>query len=148
MEKKQFKVLIDASPEAVWKTLWDDQSYRQWTSVFYEGTHAVTDWKEGSKVLFLSPQGEGMVAYIEKKDPNRFMSFRHVGTVKNGVEDLDSEETKKWAGAHENYTLNKVGDKTELVVDMDVSDEFLSYFEETFPKALQKVKELSELVHA
>ena len=55
---------------------------------------------------------------------------------------------KKWAGAHENYTLNKVGDKTELVVDMDVSDEFLSYFEETFPKALQKVKELSELVHA
>jgi hypothetical protein len=57
---------------------------------------------------------------------------------------VDSDEVKVWAGAHENYTLKDVQGKTELVVDMDINDEFKDYFSATFPIALQKVKELAE----
>jgi hypothetical protein len=51
---------------------------------------------------------------------------------------------KDWAGSTENYTLRTVNGKTELTVDMDVVDEFKEYFQNTWPKALDKLKELAE----
>jgi hypothetical protein len=144
MEKQEFKIAIDAPREKVWKVLWTDDSYRAWTAPFSEGSHAVTDWKKGSKVLFLDGKGAGMVSTIDESIPNQYMSFKHLGVVKDGIEDTDSAEVKGWAGAHENYTLNDLQGKTELVVDMDINDEFKDYFSATFPKALQKVKELAE----
>ena len=32
---------INAPKEKVWKVLWDDSSYRKWTSVFMEGSYVV-----------------------------------------------------------------------------------------------------------
>jgi hypothetical protein len=145
MEKKEFKISINAPKEKVWKILWEDTSYRKWTGVFSEGSYAVTDdWKEGSKVLFLDGKGQGMVSKIEKNRPNEFMSIKHLGTVKNGVEDMDSEQTKQWAGAKENYTLKEAGGITTLAVEMDITDEYKGYFMNTWPKALEQIKTLSE----
>ena len=144
MEKKEFKTSIKAPREKVWEILCDDANYRKWTSVFAEGSRAETDWKEGSKVLFLDGKGQGMVSMIEAKRPNEFMSFKHLGLVTNGVEDTQSEKVKEWAGAIENYTLKQVDGKTELIVNMDITDEFKDYFENTWPKALEKVKEMAE----
>jgi hypothetical protein len=144
MEKQTFSISINAPREKVWNILWDNDSYRAWTSVFSEGSHAETDWKKGSKVLFLDGKGSGMVSTIDENKPNEYMSIRHLGVVKDGVEDLDSEEVRQWAGAHENYTLKNVDGKTELVVDMDISKEWMDYFQNTWPKALDKVKELAE----
>ena len=145
MEKINFSTNINAPREKVWTVLWDDTSYRDWTSAFAEGSYAETDnWKEGSKVLFLSPGGDGMVSKVALNKPNKFMSFEHLGVVKNGVEDTESESVKSWAGAKENYTLTDDHGKTKLVVDMDSTDEFKDYFLKTWPIALEKVKELSE----
>ena len=144
MEKQQFKISIEAPREKVWDILWNDVSYREWTSVFSEGSRAETDWKKGSKVLFLSSSNEGMVSRIEENIPNEFMSFRHLGVVKDGVEDLEGGKAKEWTGSLENYTLKTVNGRTELIVDMDITDEYKDYFLTTFPKALEKVKELAE----
>jgi len=144
MEKQVFNISINAPREKVWKVLWNDDSYRAWTSAFAEGSHAQTDWKKGSKVLFLDGQGSGMVSTIAENIPNEYMSFEHLGEVKDGVEDLNSPKVQAWAGAHENYTLKTVNGQTELIVDMDINDEYKDYFVNTFPKALDKVKELAE----
>ena len=144
MEKKQFKIEIAAPKEKVWKVLWGDTTYPAWTSAFAEGSRAETNWEEGSKVLFLDGRGHGMVSTIAKKIPNEFMSFKHLGTVKDGVEDFESEQTKEWSGALENYVLKTVNGKTELFVDMDIAEEYKDYFMNTWPKALDKVKELAE----
>ena len=64
--------------------------------------------------------------------------------LKDGVEDLNSDEVKKWSGAMENYYLKQENGKTELVVEMDLSEEYAAEFEEKFPLALKKVKELAE----
>ena len=144
MEKKQFKIEISAPREKVWKILWGDKTYPAWTSVLTKGSRAETNWEEGSKVLFVDGKGEGMVSTIAQKIPNEFMSFKHLGMVKNGVEDLNSEQVKDWAGALENYRLKTLDGKTELVVDMDMTEEFKDYFINTWPKALDKVKELAE----
>src|SRR5438128_12180068 len=100
MEKINFDINISASKEKVWNTLWDDASYRKWTSVFSETSYAVTDnWQEGTKVLFLDADGSGMVSMIAKNDPNNYMSIKHLGEVKNGVEDTTSERVQQWNGA-------------------------------------------------
>jgi hypothetical protein len=140
MERKEYKITINAPKEKVWSTLWNDVTYRAWTSAFAEGSHVKTDWKKGSKALFLDGKNEGMVSTIAENKPNEFMSIKHLGVIKNGVEDMENE----WAGSSENYTLNTVNGKTELKVDMDITEEFRDYFEKTWPKALDKLKELAE----
>ena len=144
MEKQSFRVLIQAPREKVWKFLWEDSNYRKWTSVFCEGSYAESDWQEGSKILFLSPGLNGMVSKIAVKRASEFMSFVHLGEVKAGVEDTTSEGVKSWAGAEENYTLNEMGNDTELVVEMDMNDQMREYFMNTWPKALSRLKELCE----
>jgi len=44
----------------------------------------------------------------------------------------------------ENYTLKSVDGKTELLIDLDVTDGIEEYMSDTWPKALQKVKDLAE----
>lgn len=145
MEKIHFSTSIDAPREKVWNVLWDNDSYKEWTSPFAEGSYAQTDnWKEGTKVLFLSPGGDGIVSMVASNKRNEFMSFEHLGVVKKGLEDTESEDVKSWAGATENYTLIEENGKTKLVVDMDSTDEFKDYFLKTWPIALEKVKELAE----
>jgi hypothetical protein len=145
MERHTFKIEIEAPREKVWKILWGEKTYSAWTAAFSEGSKVETDWQEGGKALFLNASGEeGMVSIIEKKDPPSFMSFRHIGIVKDGKEMTEGEEVEKWAPAYENYTLKEADGKTELVVDMDVDNEYKEYFVETWPKALAKAKELAE----
>jgi len=92
----------------------------------------------------MDPQGSGMVARIADLVENRFMSFQHLGEVKGGIEDTESEKVKQWAGAFENYTLAPVEGDTHLVTDIDLDGEFVEMFSNMFPKALAKVKELAE----
>jgi len=144
MERKKFQTSISANPERVWEVLWEDAHYREWTSVFCEGSHAVSDWREGSKILFLSPEGEGMASKIAKLVPHEFMSFHHLGIVKAHQEIYDDPEAKQWAGAEENYSLKPITGGVTLTVEMDLTPEYQSYFETVWPKALDKVKEIAE----
>jgi uncharacterized protein YndB with AHSA1/START domain len=147
MENLNFNITINATKEKVWDALFTDANYREWTSVFAEGSYAETDWKQGSKALFTDGTKSGMVAEIEVSRPYEFLSIKHLGMIKNGVEDLTSPETLEWAGAHENYTLRDADGKTELLITLEnkgMKKEFLDYFEKTWPTALEKVKEVAE----
>ena len=148
MEKIHFSVSINAPRDDVWRVLWNDSSYREWTQAFSEGSYAETDnWKEGSKVRFLDGNGAGMLSMVAVNRPNEYMSFKHLGMLKDGVEDTESEEVKKWAGSMENYTLEESNGATSLKVDMDIAPEYKEYFEKTWPRALERVKALSEQDH-
>ena len=144
MKRISFKTEINAPAEKVWDVLWNDRSYREWTSSFSPGSYAESDWKEGSSIRFLSPEGEGMRSEIAKKVDNKIMSFRHLGTVVGGRDVPESEEKEDWKGAMETYHLRDGAQGTELEVEMDVTEEFEDYFRKTFPRALQRVKDLSE----
>lgn len=146
MERKQFKTTIDAPREKVWETLWGEQTYPQWTSPFAEGSQAKTDWKKGSRVLFLDGKGQGMVSEIADNVPNEFMSIRHLGVLQDGKEEFETAKGKGWSGAMENYTLKTVNGKTELTVDQDIEDEYKDMFLENWPKALEKLKNIAEQV--
>lgn len=147
MEKINFSVNISATKEKVWNTLWDDATYRQWTSVFSPSSYAVTDnWRAGTKVLFLDSGGSGMVSEVVENRQYDYMSFKHLGEVKNGVEDTTSDKVKEWNGVTENYTLTETGGNTNVLVEIEgrITKEFKDFFANTFPKALDKLKMLAE----
>jgi len=147
MQKLHFKIDINAPKEKVWHTMLDDKTYRIWTEAFMPGSYYKGDWGKGSKMLFIGP-GEngdmGMVSRIKENQKYKFISIEHYGVVKDGKEDTSSDEVKAWAGAHENYTFKEKDNSTEVLVDMDTAEEYKEMFEDMWPKALQKLKELSE----
>lgn len=144
MERLYFSATINAPKEKVWNILWSEGNYERWTSVFSEGSTAVTDWNEGSKILFLDGKGEGMVSKIAVKKQNEYMSFSHLGVIMNGVEDTTSEKVKVWQGSEENYRLTANGEQTTLDVEMDITSDYKGYFLKTWPKAMEAIKQLAE----
>lgn len=144
MKTLHFKETINAPAEKVWHTMLDDETYRQWTTAFTEGSHYEGSWEEGSKILFLDPKGQGMVAEIAENRPHEFISVRHIGIISDGVEDTESEEAKKWAPAYENYSFEETDGKTTLTVDQDIEEEHEEMFNEMWPKALQRLRMIAE----
>jgi len=145
VQKLNFTIDIQANKERVWETLWNEETYPQWTKAFCEGSYAVSDWKEGSKVHFLAPDGQGMYSLIEKLVKNEFISFKHIGVLKDKIEQPLDEETKKWSDCYENYRLTETENKTSLSVEVDALEQYLDFFKDKFPIALQNVKELAEI---
>ncbi|MEO8151039.1 MAG: SRPBCC domain-containing protein [Bacteroidia bacterium] len=137
----KFSTKINAPKEKVWETLWNDSTYRQWTAAFTPGSHALSDWNEGSKIKFLDGKGDGMSGIIDKKILNQQMTFKHQGEIKKGV-----EEIKDWGEATESYFLSENNGVVELDValTMDANADFENYFNATFPNALALLKQISE----
>lgn len=150
MQQLHFSITINAPKETVWHAMLDDKPYREWTTPFSPGSYYKGDWSKGSKILFLGPPdpktGEeaGMSSRIAENKMYEFISIEHLGFYKNGVEDMTSEEVKKWIPAHENYTFQEKDGKTEVRVDIDVADEHAEMFKKMWPEALQKLKVIAE----
>lgn len=139
MEKLHFNVQINAEPEKVWSVLWDDFSFRQWTSAFTEGSFYQGNLEENGVIKFLDPQNNGMFSKIVKLIPNQEIIFLHLGEIYNGV-----EAPQNWEEATERYILTEHENTTSLEVEIQTSEEFKTFFEEKFPNALSNVKHLSE----
>jgi hypothetical protein len=140
----QFTAEINAPAAAVWRHMTSPESYKVWTSAFAEGSHFEGAWTQGSRIRFLAPSGDGMVAEIAESRENAFLSIRHLGFIAQGVEDTTSEAVRAWAPAYENYTLHSSPEGTRIVVDQDVAAEWAEYLNEAWPKALVLLKGLSE----
>ncbi|SEP32070.1 hypothetical protein SAMN05444671_0071 [Flavobacterium sp. CF108] len=144
METLEFKIRIKAPAQKIWDVLWNDETYRKWTSVFCEGSHTISTWNEGDKIHFMTPSGEGMYSIIETKTPNEYMAFKHIGEIKDFKELPLDEETKKWSGAMETYRLIPDDEFTDLIARNDSVEKYVDYFKDVFPRGLEVVKELSE----
>lgn len=51
---------------------------------------------------------------------------------------------EKWANGLENYIFEELNGTTFVTVELDATDDFLTYMNETYPKALNKLKEICE----
>jgi uncharacterized protein YndB with AHSA1/START domain len=148
LETLNFEILIDAKPEKVYDIMFDEGHYREWTAEFSPSSRYEGSWKKGSKILFLGEDQDGntggMVSRIKENIPNQFVSIEHLGMIQNDREITSGPEVEGWAGALENYTFTGVNNKTLLSVEMDANQQFKSYFLETWPKALDKLKRICE----
>lgn len=145
MKKLTYITVIDAPRETVWDGMLAPATYERWAAAFAEGSRYEGSWEEGARIRFLGPEdGSGMISMIAASRRPAFLSIRHLGMLKDGVEDTTSEAVKGWVGAHENYSFSEKGGGTELTVELDVTPEFEDYMNETWPKALALLKEICE----
>ncbi len=151
MKKLQFKVSIHATVTKVYDFMLGTNSkstYEQWTSLFNPTSTYEGSWDKGSKILFVGvdEKGEkgGMVSRIVDNIPKRFVSIQHYGLLKANKEITEGSEVEKWANGLENYTFEENSGTTTVTVDLDTTEEFLDYMNESYPKALDKLKEICE----
>lgn len=126
----------------------DKSTYEQWTAMFNPTSTYEGSWEKGSKMLFVGvdDKGEkgGMVSRIAENIPNRFVSIQHYGLYTADKEISEGPEVEKWANGYENYSFVESNGMTTITVDLDTSEDFVGYMNETYPKALDKLKELCE----
>lgn len=151
MKKLQFKVSINAPASRIFDIMLGISSkstYEQWTALFNPTSTFEGSWDKGSKMLFIGvdENGEkgGMVSRIVENISNRFVSIQHYGLVQANKEITEGPEVEKWANGFENYTFEENNGNTTVTVDLDADEDFLDYMNETYPKALDKLKELCE----
>jgi hypothetical protein len=85
-----------------------------------------------------------MVSKVEENTPAKFVSIRHYGFIDGENEITTGEQVEKWAGGHENYSFQENNLVTTLTVDIDTLDEYLDYFNQTYPTALEELKAICE----
>lgn len=151
MKKLQFKVRINAAVTKIYDFMLGINSkstYEQWTSLFNPTSTYEGSWDKGNKILFIGvdENGEkgGMVSRIAENIPNRFVSIQHYGLLKADKEITEGPEVEKWANGFENYTFEESNGTTTVIVDLDTIEDFLDYMNQSYPKALDKLKEICE----
>jgi len=151
MKKLQFKKDINAPVAKVYKTMLgieDKNTYQEWTSVFNPTSTFEGSWDKGSKIYFIGVDENGkkggMVSEITDNQPSQFVSIRHYGLLDGDIEITTGEEVEKWAGGSENYSYEENEGVTTVTVELDVTDEHIDYFNDTYPKALDKLKTITE----
>jgi uncharacterized protein YndB with AHSA1/START domain len=147
-EVMHFEITINTNAEKVFNIMLDEEKYKEWTYEFNPSSHFKGSWEKGSKMLFIGTSSDGntggMISKIKENIPGRFISIEHLGEIKNGKEVNSGPEVDEWSGALENYTLKDVDGATLLEIDIDSIQKFKSYFAETWPKALKRLKLICE----
>src|SRR4030095_3309986 len=142
MKKLQFTVSINAPATRVYDCMLGINSkstYEQWTSLFNPTSTYEGSWDKGNKILFIGvdEKGEkgGMVSRVAENIPNRFVSIQHYGLVQGDQEITEGPDVEKWANGFENYTFEESNGTTNVTIDLDTTEDFIDYMNETYPQA-------------
>ena len=151
MKKLQYKKDINATAGKVYDTLLglsDIGTYEQWTAEFNPTSTYEGSWVKGSKIYFIGTDEHGkkggMVSEIAENIPSKFVSIRHYGILDGDKEITEGPDVEPWAGGLENYSFSEQNGITTVTVDINVIEDYLDYFNTTWPKALNKLKEIAE----
>lgn len=152
MKKLTFNIKIMAPATKVFDLMLgisNKSTYEQWTALFNPSSTYEGSWNKGSRILFIGTdeKGEkgGMVSEIAENIPDKFVSIRHLGLLKGDQQITEGPEVEKWAGGLENYSFEESNGTTTVIVKMDSVEEFAEYMNQTYPKALSKLKEICEM---
>jgi uncharacterized protein YndB with AHSA1/START domain len=148
MHPLQYHIDINAPVSKVFQLMIDDNAYRLWTSVFCGTSYFEGQWKKGEKMYFigLDDQGNkgGMVAQIADVIPDKFISIQHYGILDGETEITEGPQVEAWKNVFENYTFSENSGQTRVTVDVATVDEYLDFFNDKWPKALDVLKEICE----
>lgn len=151
MKRLKFEKEIDAPVQKVYETMLglnNKKTYEDWTAIFNPTSSYEGSWDKGSKIYFVGVDENGkkggMVSEIEEHKPADFVSIRHYGILDRDKEVTTGEQVEQWAGGYENFRFRENNAKTIVSVELDAMDDHLDYFNKTYPKALDKLKEIAE----
>jgi uncharacterized protein YndB with AHSA1/START domain len=145
MKKLETKIDISATPQKVWNRMIEPETYKEWVNAAWPGSYYEGNWKKGENVRFISPGQGGTLAKIVEYRPYEYILAEHIAVINpDGTEDRDSEVAKGWVGTTESYTFEEHNGTTELTTAMHTNPDWEKMFADSMPRALAKLKEISE----
>lgn len=144
MKRLAFDIFIQAPREVVWEVMLTPETYKDWTAAFTEGSYFEGSWNQGESIRFMAPGGSGVVSVIAENRLHEYISIKHLGMIKDGIVDTESESVRSWAPAYETYTFLQTGEATELKVETDTTEDSEAHLAAIWPRALDRLKALCE----
>jgi uncharacterized protein YndB with AHSA1/START domain len=145
MKKLVYKINIEAPKQKVWNTMLQPDSYKKWVASSWPGSFYKGSWEQGEQIRFIGKDGSGTLAQIKDLNLYKNIDAEHIAILLNGVvEDTTSDLARNWVGITEKYTFSETDGKTELTVTINTNPEWEKMFDDGWPNALMKLKELCE----
>lgn len=144
MKKIEKTVEIHAPATIVSTVLTEDALLRQWYNEFNPGCYAITDWKEGSKIICTDASKSGMVGIITENKPGKILDIEFTGNYTNGMEDYTSDMALAIKGSHETYLMGEKDGITKLNISCDMDENYYDMMDAAWNKALVIIKRLAE----
>lgn len=146
MKTLEYKIDINAGKQKVWNTMLQPETYKQWVGVSWPGSTYEGKWEQGEALRFGSAEQQGGT-YAELREVTPYDHIHAVHTAiisSDGSLDRDSDMAKGWVGTTESYTFTEKNGKTELKVQIETNPDWEKMFDDGWPAALEKLKELCE----
>jgi uncharacterized protein YndB with AHSA1/START domain len=150
MPQLHFSIAINAPVQKVWTMMLGKDTYPKRTIIFNPaGSWFEGDWVQGSQMRFLGPDPKdpqnigGILSEVAENNLFKYISLKHVAEIRDGVAQESSRED-----AFENYTFSEKDGVTIVEVALKMPDamgDCDDYMKDTWPKALELLKELSEV---
>lgn len=145
MKKIEFKTVIAVPKQKVWEKMLHPDTYKEWVGAAWPGSFFKGEWKKGENLRFISEDGSGLLATLVEHKPYDYSFAKHIAVLgPGGIEDRDSDIAKGLIGTLEEYTFTEQNGSTELEVAITLNPEWADMFNEGWPKALAKLKEICE----
>ena len=145
MKHLEYDIDIAADRKTVWNTMLEPDTYKEWVKESWPGSFYEGRWAKDEEIRFLSPEGGGTVARIVELKPHEAVMAEHVGVVNaDGTEDRSPGAGNDWIGTTERYTFREKNGKTNVKVEIDTTPDWEAMFNDGWPGALRKLKEVTE----
>lgn len=147
MERLVYTIPIKASPPEIWEILFSTATFPIWSAPFSDGNQVYGTWLEGTEIMILNRNREGVVYLVEINEPFKQMSLKHAGIFKDGQKYPDNPEVLEFAGGYENYYIENSDNElieSNLRIEKDANAVQKTFFDTVFPKALEIIKSMSE----
>ena len=145
MKKLEYSIAIDAPARKVWDCMLQLENYKIWVAASWPGSSYEGEWKEGSEIRFVGSDGSGTLAHMEEvKEYNTIRAVHTAVLLKGGVKDTSSPLAANWVNTKESYFFTESDGRTTLNVEIETKPEYEKMFDDGWPAALAKLKEICE----
>lgn len=139
---------IHATRARIWEAISGPDSFRIWCGAFSEGSHYEGEWSPGSITRFIGPDPSGgtagMVARVTEHIPGEVVRFEHIGVISQGVEHFSGPIFDEWIPTFEEYRLEGGPESFILTIRQELPEKYADHFAKTWPKALDRIREMAE----
>jgi hypothetical protein len=150
LQKQTFSQTITCSAHEAYRFMLgldNKETYESWTRIFQPTSTFEGVWEKGSKILFTACENgkrHGMVSTVKELIPNAYVEIHHIGLIDGDQEIYEGEEYEKWRNSLEHYTFQEENNKTLLTLEILVPEDYIPYFNGTYPESLKLLKDLCE----
>jgi len=132
-------IVIHAADDKVWRVLTNIEDIKKWAAAFEAGTQVVSEWTEGSEVLWKDASGARLMkGKVEVSYPAKMLK---VGFY----EDMNAGSEEELGEYKEHYLLTEEAGKTTFSLESGpLTDEYIQMLSPQWDEALKMIKSLAE----